>query len=863
MPGHREKDLLYPDMWIFPKMKIDGFDSEGINALRIMLRRMEAGEVLDAQRKKPSLVETVYCQGDADVKNWIGFDETRADTNATNLTWSGLEYLAKRKRKRPSITTTTKPSYAGGDCYSNVEPAMACFRKKLPKYLDSSKQRLFTRGEFRTGVLHEWEQEMEQRCPPNYKWKARLLDDCPNDPNAYLLEVTVAKALREMSGQQKLLDMLRTRTEEWIQSRIRLHNTSKLLGDGESLLFDIMIAPGEPLGAKFKRESRIDRKKYPQNGVWMTRISQSDVGLAKALDSVNAFEAGFAIVAIDDEPCIFPETLESSATKSQTSNITTKVSVCLSKYANLEGLDLSKIHPRRRDLKPFDPDYYEGLKTKPSTHSNTSVKSLPMVPPHTQKDMERRSQILLKDENSIMISLTLFCSDGVDGLGAKFVETSNGLWASDFEEGGQLWSLLGSHPCTWGALLTMANGVALRDESLLQNLLIKEAKPTSLTATFVLFDGTDLGGIDHGRLVQNPGWANPQRISGEPVNIKSNTEMSQQEQTPFAHVDTEDDESDIDEEDTNSQSIKRKSTRGSIRLLQVSKRPRLKDDDDDGDDEEEMAILSDSSLDESDGPIDKLANFKNFKEKYKPLVDIEYSAMGIARCSAFSSMWRVHKEIYGEEHLCNGDCKCYTETYKLTKHVIKDYIAKQEKKGIRMGSIEPAGIACEFAPRFFPLLAQEYPELSSIELIQRLADMWRFHKMQKTYGLRCCKDCLCKEEWESLFCKGNIKMAEENLSTPHLSKRRKIGAHSHFSRSQASVSYEPPIPRKSHQCLVRNPSSQKNYEIAFDTHAPLGAYFVTERGKCKVHSIYSKGQFKKDTRLCLGRSFDAIIWTSL
>jgi hypothetical protein len=799
-----------------------------------------------------------------------GQQSVAEDTNATNLTWSGLEYLAKRKRKRPSTTTTTttttKPSNAGRDCYSNVEPATACFRKKLPKYLDSSKQRLFTRGDFRTGVLHEWEQEMEQRCPPNYKWKARLLDDCPNDPNACLLEVTAAKALREMSGQQKLLDMLRNNAADWIRSRIHLYNSRKLLGDGESLLMDLSIPPKESIGARFQIRTKVaslmERKYAPQDGIWMTGIRRKDIGLAKSLGSSKVFHAGFAIVAINNEPCTSPEKLREMALKK--SDQPAVVTICLSKYADLQGVDLAKHPPRRRDLKPFSMEYYAGLKTMRRSRYRTPVKSLPMTPPRSKKEIRKLSAKIMKDMDSISISMILSAAKGMGGLGATFTETNNGLWVSDFKQGKQLRNLLGSHPCTWGVLLTKANGVATKDTESLQRI-IGLASSETFRATFIAFDGIDLGELDQSRLVQ--GRPNPLRLDGgfysfpgEEEHDGDDENQEEEEDDDVQDFDTgggNDDHPTAEQKGTSDGSNKRKATNDGPRSHQQSlKRSRLED----------KHNLSDSSVEgpsersRVEGPsqsrFDKVANFRRFKDKYKPFVDIEYKGTDISNMRAYSSMWDRHKELFGEEHLCDDACICYARTKRLSKNVAEDYVAFQQKKGNPVGSVETAGIADHFAPRFLRLLKKEYPKLKPSEFIQRLSAMWKFHQMNSMFGIKCNKNCQCREEWEGLFCKGDIGRAEEESqrTSHHSSKRRKLDTSSDTSPAKApGITGGLTIPRKSQQGVERTVSAQKTYEITFDTHAPLGAYFVNDGDKCKVHSIYSKGQFKKDTRLAPGK----------
>ena len=62
-----------------------------------------------------------------------------------------------------------------------------------------------------------------------------------------------------------------------------------------------------------------------------------------------------------------------------------------------------------------------------------------------------------------------------------------------------------------------------------------------------------------------------------------------------------------------------------------------------------------------------------------------------------------------------------------------------------------------------------------------------------------------------------------------------------------------PLPRKTVKTKSTN-ELRKSYVVNFDAKKPLGAYFVTEksavgRSRCKILSIWEKGEAKKDPRI--------------
>jgi hypothetical protein len=225
-------------------------------------------------------------------------------------------------------------------------------------------------------------------------------------------------------------------------------------------------------------------------------------------------------------------------------------------------------------------------------------------------------------------------------------------------------------------------------------------------------------------------------------------------------------------------------------------------------------------------------------------------------------MWTQHKQLYGDEAVCDDQCKCFAKLKKLTRCVLDDYIEAQRKKGKFVAddsSLRTAGVVQFFAPRFLQKLYKEYPGDTPSELIQRLVDMWGIHLRHGIFGLRCRKECECGEEWEFVFCKGDKEKAEKirmstkrRASAPSV-KKRKLTATKSTSISDAEPQTNT-LPRKQKpNGPEKRPSLQVNYEVSFDTFAPIGAYFVTAGNTCKIHAVCDRGQAKSDPRLRPGK----------
>jgi hypothetical protein len=454
---------------------------------------------------------------------------------------------------------------------------------------------------------------------------------------------------------------------------------------------------------------------------------------------------------------------------------------------------------------------------------------------------------ILDNEQSVEVDLIFSAREA---LGAKcliFKKIHRGrLWVHEFKQGGQLSKLLGGKACSnLGAVLKKANGVAINSVAQLKQIKDKMNEFEGIfRVTFVFFDGIDLSQVDRTKLVQ--GQVNPRRRNGQayPLHLYPEATSGTKRSNKAGKK-------------------KRGCPKQNSKDPETSKKPRL---------EESSAVNSASEA--GDGPQHKQSgtflNFNKFKDKYKPLIAIEYKGTGIHILKSCSSMWTQHKRLFGENGTCEDNCRCLHKLPKLTKGVIDDYIKAQKKKSnyVEDESLKPAGVVKHFAPRFLPLLKKEYPKLTAKELVQHLVDLWPIHQKHRIFGLRCREECECDQAWEIVFCMGDKEKAENMHSKPHKRsssgpsvKKRKLASGLGSMTTQAELEQPlaaAPLPRKPKtNSSERRPSLLKKYEIGFETFAPLGAYFITETGpsgsKCKILSVWEKGQAKNDLRIQPGK----------
>jgi hypothetical protein len=759
-----------------------------------------------------------------------------------------------------------------GPLYENVLHV----KQAVPKFLDNDPVRpLFSRAEFQTGVIDLIETD--------HFWEAKLHEDHPSDPHSYLLEA---------KGPYKAINSLKTSAEDWVQYHISLYKIQSLLEDGESLEVDCEIDIGRRLGALWMSYNENSKKKEPapirvvEQGVWLMSV-KPDGGLAKAMCGLKAFKAGCAVLAINDQNCNSPAKLQDLILEleQKLSKGTMKVTLCFSKYSDFSEVNQSKIRIRRRDGDAYIPEYYKDLELEswvptredtppPMDEEPTSWVGYPPAgsqppaalpnnatedsPPHVDEeptswmeyppagsqppvvlpdkapstDSEKADIIsqVLGDKKAAEVDILFLATEA---LGAKcFHEEAvqgGGVWLHSFSPEGQLTKALGKKACSLGGVLIEANRVAINDWHQLKR--IQEAASNevegTLCVTLVLFDGTDLGDIDRTKLVK--GKVNPRRRNGEPYPLHlypldCNSEIEMGSRSGQRKRDSPTNSNDCD----------------------ISKRART----------DRGAVASHAN--------DKSFLYNNFKDKYKTLVEIEYGGADIHYQTACSSMWAQHKSLHGND-ACDDECDCVRRLKMLTRNVVDDYIRRQRKKGnyVKSDSLQISGFVKYFAPRFMILLRKEYPESKPAELLQRLVDMWPFHQKHRMLGMQCREVCECNQVhvWEEVFCKGDKEKAQNMSSLRRrtfpspASKKRRLTLGLAQTNTELEESATQLAPLSTTNVIERPAGLLKNYEISFDTYDPLGAYFVTDTAgpsgddRCKIVSLWNKGQAKRDARI--------------
>jgi hypothetical protein len=888
-----------------------------------LLVNIEHDEALQNMWKKPSLVTYVTTlPGDAMVP-----EEPESLPILPNLLLLRQGQGGETRKKAQRLSSKKQKAIL-----SVSSKAICVAKRAIPKYADGLL--LFSRGEFQTCVLDVVEND-QRALDPFLPLQVECVDH-PQDPDSYRVIYR---------GPRRALDVLKARAEDYIEYRHGTLNLALLLEDNESLELDISINTVESLGARIGKpfdllHLPIKQQLINPEGVWMY-LPNPNGALGKALGP-EALEAGCALLALDDQACNNQSRLYALLDQARAKRGTMKLTLCLSKYADLSRIDRRKHFLRRRDGEPFDPDFYEDLQLERMLVQKEAALSIPPViarqswqehPPDdspapvplpspgplTVTERLQAIRTILLNDQSIVVDL-IIAPDETFGAMVEYDSKVNmgGVWCYDFQEGGQLFNILGKTACALGAVMMKANGVVVETKDQIKDIQQKaRAFDGTFRVTLVLYDGTDLGGIDRSKLVQ--GRVNPRRRNGEPFPLhlyplpaKSGTREKEAASKKKRDRPKETPETEQEEQ------IVKKTRAGPTKKPSeepVSKKSRY--DETAKRDSASQEISSVQPMQPSSQSVSHFQSYNNFKDKYKPIIEIEYRSNGIHLQKGLSSMWAQHKQMFGDEVTCDDNCKCLGRILKLTKTVFSDFIEDQQKKGnyVDESSLREstAGFVTSFAVRFLPLLKKEYPNSTPTQLIQRLVDMWPTHQKHRIYGVRCREECECIQAWELLFGKGDKELADRlskkqkrGTSGNNIAKKRKVvtdpaPAATDTQRSYSSTAlprkpkaneperlssllgnYETStmasLPRKPKTSETEQRPSLKNilgkvgvpqnrngkppekrnsflskYEIVFGTNAPLGAYFVTESGpsgsKCKIHSVFEKGQAKGDPRI--------------
>jgi hypothetical protein len=391
-------------------------------------------------------------------------------------------------------------------------------------------------------------------------------------------------------------------------------------------------------------------------------------------------------------------------------------------------------------------------------------------------------------------------------------------------------------------------------------------------AIIVMFDGTDLQGVDREHFAH--AGKNPIRLNGEPyplnqdilssVSGKPTTKIapvfqriSKKTKEPVMNKKNSHQEQQHNHEDTDNESI-----------------ANACDANEDGEREELQSRIA-----------QKTAGFKvfyDYKRKFKGVVELDFKITKINQSTIMGSMWTRHKQLFGENARCGDRCKCILSIPELVVNVVPDQITKQREQREKGKVIETeeelesrmAGVTSHFAPKFMPLLKEEYPDETASQLLDRLCVMWKVHETIPMYGLRCNDTCECEGEWDQHFGRGDKAKISEFCAGSRKKKRQASKLSRLSSQSDKKNADGLIIPKKKpridsskkisnplEQLPPRNPSGaskrltlNETYEVVFDYSRPLGGYFRTDKlangNKCvRIFSICPHGQLTKDSRI--------------
>lgn len=134
---------------------------------------------------------------------------------------------------------------------------------------------------------------------------------------------------------------------------------------------------------------------------------------------------------------------------------------------------------------------------------------------------------------------------------------------------------------------------------------------------------------------------------------------------------------------------------------------------------------------------------KHFKAKYLRARRIEYDESGLNLNAVNKSMWRMHRDVFGDT--CDDDCECPSNLNLLVDTV------RDDNEDHFKSTYKAVGFAKNFAPKFYDKLKEEFPHASPTDLLKKLEKMWLAHVDDDRFGPRCKKKCACGKAWNSLF----------------------------------------------------------------------------------------------------------------
>jgi hypothetical protein len=142
-----------------------------------------------------------------------------------------------------------------------------------------------------------------------------------------------------------------------------------------------------------------------------------------------------------------------------------------------------------------------------------------------------------------------------------------------------------------------------------------------------------------------------------------------------------------------------------------------------------------------------------FKNMFESLIEKEFEHRGVPADDAATIMWREHQRRFGPG--CNN---CFVHLGDLAQAVPNGRTT--------FGSGNSNNLLSCFVPRFFPLVAQEYPNDPGRNLAIRLVRMWNKHVSATSmaslteFQMPCTvPNCRCLVHWDFLFNRGDCQQS--------------------------------------------------------------------------------------------------------
>lgn len=463
-------------------------------------------------------------------------------------------------------------------------------------------------------------------------------------------------------------------------------------------------------------------------------------------------------------------------------------------------------------------------------------------------------QALLSDELSQEIDLLFDVSSPKASIGTSILDLNKsknhafrGMWITRAEPGLQMDKILGRAAANRGAAILKVNGVSVNTLKELKDawMAAKQKANTSrddnktTIVTVCVARNADLSHLDHSKIL--PGSKSPRR-RGKIIEVQRTIPVSDSGRD--SRVDSL-----VDVEKRRTEAMGN-NFKGGEKMS-----------------ENKSVLKMPGQQLHTEKAKANYRFYKYFVDKFQKACEIEYANVGIKKQTINKAMWDQHKQLFGER--CDDNCICPSNLRGLTERVIPDFLARQAKvdkewtnpSKLKEGD-SPVGFVNRFGPKFYEKVRKEFPSETPAKCLERLGELWKFHREERRFGNKCKKDCACGEGWTTFLRKMRSVSSGQKLSHSSSQRRASSGTVSSTPANGPSApeSLRPenapvPVKKRSSGFMLKSLTStqqQKEFNVVFDPAAPLGFFCITEEGTastvCKITSVNPQSQ-RPDTRI--------------